>query len=151
MDGAPVLAWRSMAGLYYRAPLSVTAEVAWDFLDRYTRAEVHVFSSCVAERSVDDYRVVSITDGTEVWEQNITVDPEHMRAAYRVPGLAGSEHHQAEMRIEIADGGVPHLVWVTDMLPHGLVGLLRDTYDRLFAELHAAANAHDPAARGAHT
>src|SRR5262249_56408093 len=57
---------RQMAGLAYRAPLSVTAEVAWDFLDRYTRAEVHVFSSCIAERSVDDYRVVTITDGSEV-------------------------------------------------------------------------------------
>src|SRR5262245_41013231 len=43
-DDAPVLAWRPMAALYYRAPLSVTADVAWDFLDRYTRAEVHVFS-----------------------------------------------------------------------------------------------------------
>ena len=132
-----------MAALYYRAPLSVTADVAWDFLDRYTRAEVHVFSSCVAERSVDDYRVVTITDGTEVWEQNITVDPERMRAVYRVPGLAGSEHHQAEMRIETDDAGALHLVWVTDLLPHHLADLMRDTYDTLFTELQAAVNGHE--------
>jgi len=131
-----------MAGLYYRAPLSVTAEVAWDFLDRYTRGEVHVFSSCIAERSVDDYRVVTITDGTDVWEQNVTVDAERMRAVYRVPGLAGAEHHQAEMRIETDDAGAPHLVWVTDLLPHHLADLVRDTYDGLFAELHAAVNGH---------
>ena len=136
-----------MASLFYRAPLSVTAEVAWDFLDRYTRGEVHVFSSCIAERSEDDYRVVTITDGSDVWEQNITVDPERMRAVYRVPGLAGSEYHHAEMRIEV-DGGAPHLVWVTDVLPHELVELLRDTYDTLFAELHAAVNGHDLTERG---
>src|SRR5215470_3550141 len=124
-----------MAGLSYRAPLTVSAEVAWDFLDRYTRAEVHVFSSCVSERRVDDYRVVTITDGSEVWEQNVTVDPERSRAVYRVPGLAGSEHHQAEMRIETSDAGAVHLVWVTDILPHDLADLLRDTYDTLFAEL----------------
>ena len=132
-----------MAGLYYRAPLSVTAAVAWDFLDRYTRAEVHVFSSCVAERRVDDYRVVTITDGSEVWEQNITVDAERRRAVYRVPGLAGSEHHQAEMRIETDDVGAPHLVWVTDILPHHLADFMRDTYDVLFAELQAAVNGHE--------
>ena len=134
-----------MAGLSYRAPLTVSAEVAWDFLDRYTRAEVHVFSSCVSERRVDDYRVVTITDGSKVWEQNVTVDPEHSRAVYRVPGLAGSEHHQAEMRIETDDSGAVHRVWVTDILPHDLADLLRDTYDTLFAELQLAVNAHDPA------
>jgi hypothetical protein len=135
-----------MASLSYRAPLSVPAEVAWDFLDRYTRAEVHVFSSCIAERSEDDYRVVTIADGSDVWEQNVTVDAEGMRAVYRVPGLAGSEHHQAEMRIETDGAGAPHLVWVTDILPHHLAELMRDTYDTLFAELHTAVNAHDPAA-----
>jgi hypothetical protein len=138
----------AMASLSYRAPLGVTAEVAWDFLDRYTRAEVHVFSSCVSERCVDDYRVVTIADGTEVWEQNVTVDPGRMRAVYRVAGLAGSEHHQAEMRVETGDSGVAHLVWITDMLPHDLVDVLRDTYDTLFAELERAVNAHDPAANG---
>jgi hypothetical protein len=131
-----------MASLFYRAPLSVSAAVAWDFLDRYTRAEVHVFSSCVAERRVDDSRVVTITDGTDVREQNVTVDAERMRAVYRVPGLAGSEHHQAEMRIETDGAGAPHLVWVTDILPHDLADLMRDTYDGLFAELHAAVNGH---------
>jgi hypothetical protein len=133
-----------MAGLFYRAPLSVTAEVAWDFLDRYSRAEVHAFSACTSERMVDDCRVVTIADGTEVWEQNVTVDPERMRAVYRVPGLAGAEHHQAEMRIETADSGPPHLVWVTDVLPHAIADLLRDTYDGLFAELLAAVNGHHP-------
>jgi hypothetical protein len=132
-----------MAGLYYRAPLSVSAEVAWDFLDRYTRSEVHVFSSCIAERSVDDYRVVTITDGSEVWEQNITVDADHMRAVYRVAGLAGSEYHQAEMRIEVTDSDAPYLVWVTDVLPHDVADLLGDTYDTLFAELLLAVNGHD--------
>jgi hypothetical protein len=134
-----------MAGLYYRAPLSVSAEVAWDFLDRYSRAEVHVFSSCTSERRVDDYRVVTISDGTEVWEQNVTVDPERRRAVYRVPGLAGSAHHQAEMRIETAGGRAPHLVWVTDVLPDDVADRLRDTYDTLFTELQLAVNGHDPA------
>jgi hypothetical protein len=132
-----------MAALSYRAPLSVSADTAWDFLDRYTRSEVHVFSSCTAERRVDDYRVVTITDGSEVWEQNITVDAERMRAVYRVPGLAGSEHHQAEMRIDVTDSGGADLVWVTDVLPHDLADLLRDTYDTLFAELLLAVNSHE--------
>ena len=62
-----------MAGLFYRAPLSVAAEVAWDFLDRYSRAEVHVFSACMSERMVGGCRVVTIGDGRRFEIRRVTV------------------------------------------------------------------------------
>lgn len=131
-----------MGAVYHTAPLAVQAEVAWDFLDRYTRSEVHVFSSCTSERQVGDYRVVTIVNGDEVWEENVTVDPEHMRAVYRIPGLQGSVHHQAEMRVVNDADGKTSLVWVTDFLPHSIVEEVRDTYEVLFEELVAAVNGH---------
>ncbi|MFF5216141.1 hypothetical protein [Micromonospora sp. NPDC000442] len=57
-----------MAIIYHEAKLTVTADVGWDFLDRYTRSEVHVFSACTSERQEDDYRVVTLADGTAVNE-----------------------------------------------------------------------------------
>ncbi|MCD4533045.1 hypothetical protein LRP67_02990 [Nocardioides sp. cx-169] len=131
-----------MASIHHRAPLEVSADTAWDFLECYARASVHVFSSCVGERLVDDFRVVTLGDGTEIWERNVTVDPVHRRASYTTPGLHDAEHHHAEMRIEEGADGVAHLVWVTDYLPHSLAEDRAPVYEGLFGDLLAAVNGH---------
>jgi hypothetical protein len=130
-----------MASIDHRGSVRVPAAVAWDFLARYSRAEVHVFSACIREYLDGDDRVVVLADGTKVRERNVTVDVEQMRAAYTVVDFLGAEHHQAEMRVEdTADGVV--LVWCTDVLPHSLADVLRDTYASMFGELLAAVDAH---------
>jgi hypothetical protein len=131
-----------MATLYYASPVRVPAEVAWDFLVRYSRSEVHVFSACRSERQEGDCRVVTLTDGSEVRERNITVDGERRRAVYTVPGLLGAEHHQAEMRVEQSPDGDPVLVWCTDVLPDQVATRLEEMYAGLFAELVEAVNRH---------
>jgi hypothetical protein len=138
-----------MASLHFSGPLSVPAEVAWDFIDRYTRAEVHVFSMCTDEWLEDDVRVVSLTDGTIVRERNVTIDPQRMRASYAIPGVYGAEHHHAEMRVNRAPGGAVELEWLTDYLPHGLIDGLYPTYERCFRELVEAIEAHVPDRTGA--
>jgi len=131
-----------MATIFYSSPVRVSPAVAWDFLDRYTRAEVHAFSVCVSERQEGNVRIVTLGDGSEVRERNVTVDPERMRAVYSVPGLLGAEHHQAEMRVvHEADGGAT-LEWCTDIVPDELAELLREPYASMFAELVDAVNRH---------
>ncbi|MCD4524249.1 SRPBCC family protein [Nocardioides sp. cx-173] len=130
-----------MAGITHSERLSVPPSAAWGFVERYTRSEVHIFSSCVGERQDGEYRIVTLADGSEVAERNVTVDPERMRAVYTVPGLLGAEHHHAEMRIlEDTDGGAT-LTWTIDVLPHELADRLGDTYAVLFGELVEAVNA----------
>uniref|UniRef100_A0AAU2A1C7 Polyketide cyclase n=1 Tax=Streptomyces sp. NBC_00093 TaxID=2975649 RepID=A0AAU2A1C7_9ACTN len=131
-----------MSSIYRSAELDVSADTAWDFIERYTRSEVHVFSLCVAERQEGEYRVVTLADGREIWERNVTVDPVHRRATYTVPGLNGAEHHHAEMRVEVDRHADAHLIWVTDYLPHEIAEERAASYDALFAELVAAVNAH---------
>ncbi|WP_369030302.1 hypothetical protein [Streptomyces adonidis] len=131
-----------MSSIYRSAELDVSADTAWDFIERYTRSEVHVFSLCVAERQEGEYRVVALADGREIWERNVTVDPVHRRATYTVPGLNGAEHHHAEMRVEVDRHAGAHLIWVTDYLPHEIAEERAASYDALFAELVAAVNAH---------
>jgi hypothetical protein len=133
-----------VATVHFSAHLDVPADVAWDFIDRYSRSEVHVFSVCSGERQEGDTRVVVLADGSEVRERNVTVDAVRRRAVYTVPGLAGVEHHQAEMRVlEDPDGKVV-LEWTTDVLPDSYADLLRDVYCSMFAELVAALNRHTP-------
>lgn len=131
-----------MATIHFSSPVQASPETAWDFLDRYTRSEVHVFSVCVRERREGDERVVTLADGSEVRERNVTVDAERMRAVYTVPDLAGAEHHQAEMRVERHADGSGSVVWCTDVLPHALAERLRDAYAAMFEELVDAVNRH---------
>jgi len=139
-----------MASIYREALLDVPVAVAWDFVDRYSRSEVHAFSICISERQVDDYRVVQTRDGDEIWERNVTVDPVRRRAVYTIPQYpGGAQHHQAEMHVDEAPDGQARLEWTTDILPHELVDGLDEAYDEAMADLVAAINAHAVASKSA--
>jgi hypothetical protein len=116
--------------------------VAAEFLERFAAAEVHVFSLSHGERLVGDDRIITLADGSDLVERNVTVDPARRRVVYTVPGLSGAEHHHAEMRIDLDEQGVVTLVWTIDFLPHRLADERGELYDRLFAELIAAARAY---------
>jgi hypothetical protein len=135
-----------VATLYHSAPLRVPPRVAWDFLEKYTRSEVHAFSACTAERQEGEHRIVTLANGSDVLERNITVDPLRMRAVYTVPGLLGCEHHQAEMRVLAHTDGSATLEWITDVLPAEVAEALADAYPPMFSELIAAVNNHEIAA-----
>ena len=137
-----------MGGIYYAEKLNVPANVAWDYLDRFSRAEVLPFSSAVAGRREGEYRVVTMPGGQEIWERNVTVDPVRRRTSYTIQGLNGAEHHHAEMRVDAGGDGAVTLVWVTDYLPHELAAQRAAGYAALFGELVAAVNAHGKAAGG---
>ncbi|MFG1923338.1 SRPBCC family protein [Cryptosporangium sp. NPDC048952] len=130
-----------MAGIYRSATVQVSPDVAWAFLEAYARSDVHVFSACVAERQVDDYRVVTTKDGREIWERIVTTDPVHRRASYTVPGLTGTEFHHAEMHVGVDPDGATRLTWITDMIPHELSDERIAGYDLMFDELVAAVHA----------
>jgi Polyketide cyclase / dehydrase and lipid transport len=128
--------------IYYSEVLDVTPAQAWGFVDAYSRAEVHVFSSVKDERMDGDYRVMDSTDDreretTEIRELVISTDAEHRRHAYTVEQLFGATHHSASMEIH-DENGRARLVWVTDVMPASFVDALGDYYDELFDELKAA-------------
>ena len=137
-----------MGSIFYAAPLDVSADVAWDYLDRFTRAEVLPFSSSAAGRREGEYRVITMPGGYEIRERMVTVDPVRRRTSYTITGLNDSEHHHAEMRVEVGADDVVTLVWVTDYLPHELAEQRAAGYAVLFDELVAAVNAHAKAAGG---
>ncbi|MDT3446452.1 MULTISPECIES: SRPBCC family protein [unclassified Pseudofrankia] len=131
-----------MGSIYFEKVLEIPAEEAWDFVERYSRSEVHVFSACVAERREGEFRVVTVPGGAEVWERNLTVDPVRRRASYTVPALTGAEYHHAEMRVEPVGAESSRLVWVTDYLPHVLAEERTAPYEVMFEELVTAVRAH---------
>jgi hypothetical protein len=131
-----------VGSIYYAEKLDVPAGVAWDYLDRFARAEVLPFSSAVAVRREGECRVVTMPGGYEVQERIVTVDPVRRRTSYTIQGRGDAEHHHAEMRVDAGGDGAVTLVWVTDYLPHELAEQRAAGYAALFDELVAAVNAH---------
>jgi hypothetical protein len=131
-----------MGSIYFAAPVAVPADVAWDYLDRFTRAEVIPFSSAAAGRREGEYRVVTMPGGQEIWERIVTVDPVRRRTSYTIKGLNDAKHHESEMRVDEGADDAVTLVWVTDYLPHELAEQRAAGYAALFDELVAAVNAH---------
>lgn len=130
-----------MASIYRSGTVAVSPDVAWAFLEAYSRSEVHVFAAVAVERQVDDHRVVTTVDDREIWERIVTVDPAHRRASYTVSGLDGVEYHHAEMRVDTDADEATTLTWITDLIPHELAEQRGPLYDGMFAELVAAVHA----------
>ncbi len=116
--------------------------MAWDFLERYIRSKVRAFSACVSERQEGDFHVVTLANGVEVRERNISVDADRMRAVYTVPWLLGTQHHRAEMRVVPQEDGGAIVQWTTDIVPHKLANALQKPYSAMFDELVTAVNRH---------
>jgi hypothetical protein len=130
-----------MGTIYKSAEIAVPASKAWTFLERYTRSEVHIFSNCVSERQEGEYRVVTTVDGMEIWELNVAIDNEHMRASYTIAGLLGAEHHHASMQVFDLGEGRCSVVWITDYRPHNWAEEIGPYYDVMFAEMLEAIRA----------
>jgi hypothetical protein len=134
-----------MATIYQTAELDVPADVAWEWLDRYTRSECHFFDACTDERQEGDYRVVTTIDGQEIWELNVAVDPAHRRASYTIPGLSGSTHHHASMQVFDDGDDTSTLVWVVDMVPDDVIDdEARRRYRELLDDMVKVVNSPPP-------
>src|SRR4051794_24467730 len=80
--------WPGVGTVYKSSKLDVPAETPWRFVERYPRSDVHMFASLASsERQEGEYRVVTQHGGAEVWEPNVGVAPERMRATYTIPRI----------------------------------------------------------------
>jgi Polyketide cyclase / dehydrase and lipid transport len=129
-----------LATICYASSVRVPPDVAWDFLERYIHSKVRAFSACLSERQEGDFHLVTLADGVEARERNISVDTARMRAVYAVPWLLGTQHHRAEMRVVPQKDGGAIVEWTTDIVPHKLAEVLRKPYSAMFDELVTAVN-----------
>ena len=120
--------------IFKSADLKVSPTVAWDIVDRYTRNEIHVFSTAEKQRLEGPWRIVT-SRGVEYRELNLTTDAKHMFASYTVPAVFGSTFHHASMRVfDTGDGGC-RLEWITDVDSDTYVVEQAALYDLLWADL----------------
>jgi hypothetical protein len=108
-------------------PLGAGAEAVWtvvgDFATGPLRmARGHV-TGCVARR---DVRTVVFADGTVARERLVAVEVSERRIVYAViGGTLQPEHDNACMQVHPLADGSCRLVWIHDVLPHGLAPQLQ--------------------------
>lgn len=136
-----------MAVMYFSKTIDVNADKAWPVIERYSRAESHLFEAAAGarmeevtestpERPAGLYRVVTVkATGDEIYELDIAVDNEHRRLSYTVPGLFGAVHHSASMQVLPIDDKTAELVYITDVLPDSFAAEFHDFYEANFNDL----------------
>lgn len=139
-----------MAVMYYSKKIDVDADTGWSVIEKYTRAESHLFTAAAGarmetvteatpDRPAGTYRVVTVAGtGDEIYELDVSVDNEHRRLSYTVPGLFGAIHHHASMQVIPIDADTSELIYITDVLPDSFADQFAEFYEANFNDLAAA-------------
>ncbi|MET0376703.1 MAG: SRPBCC family protein [Rhizorhabdus sp.] len=126
--------------LHFTGPVSVNIDKAWSVIDKFTRAEVQFFEGATNARMVNleqpvdgkpagRYRVVTMkATGEDVYELDVSIDPDNYRLAYTIPGLGGAVYHMSTLQLAPIDSGSCTLTWITDVYPSSFL----DIYPRAF-------------------
>ncbi|MET0828996.1 MAG: SRPBCC family protein [Microbacterium sp.] len=135
-----------MATLRFTTDIPVDVDTAWGVLDRYTRAESRLFDETRPVRMVTvteaggahapaRYRVVTY-DGIDVYELDVSIEPDLGRLLYTIPGFGGAVHHQAEIRVVALDDASTRVTWTTDVYPASFLDLYpAELYEANFREM----------------
>ena len=113
-----------MASIHKDITLVTEPAAVWDAMRDFGNVDTRVARGFVVESHLDgDARIITFAGGTVVRERIVDVDDVNWRLVYTVvDGPLGATHHQAsvEVHADPADPSRTHVVWVTDVLPHGL-------------------------------
>jgi Polyketide cyclase / dehydrase and lipid transport len=78
-----------------------------------------------------DTRVVTFFNGAVAREVLVGIDDDARRLAYTVvEGPLDSTHHNASAQVVPEVGGGCRFVWITDVLPHDVAGMVSEIMDR---------------------
>ena len=113
-----------MATIYKEIPIAVGADDVWAAVRDTGAVHRRLAPGFVVDTHLDgDARVVTFANGAVIRELLVDVDDEARRCAYAAVQWRATHHH-ASMQV-FADGeGGSRLVWITDVLPHELAGLI---------------------------
>lgn len=107
--------------------IDATAEQVWDAVADVGAVHRRLLPGRVADARMEgDTRILTMPDGWEVRELIVSIDHETRRMAYAVVGgqRLPLTYHHAEFQV-IDQRNRSRLVWLTDVLPHGMVGAVR--------------------------
>jgi hypothetical protein len=113
----------------------------WDVLRDVGAVHRRLLPGRVHDVSIDgDVRTLTMPDGHVVRELIVAVDDDERRLAYAV--VEGSrpplQHHHATFQVFAEGDAQSRLVWITDILPSSLAGLIHARTERGVEEMRQA-------------
>lgn len=135
-----------MSSVYFSAELAVEPGHAWSVLEAYSRGENQIFAIVADVVMEGNVRVITTAHGDTMREHILSVDPDHLRLCYTIPGWSpDTTYHFAAMEILPRDGGGCQLRWITDYWPSRPLGAEHaEVYRAAFADLSAAIEKAQP-------
>lgn len=121
-----------MATIRKEIVLDAQLDDVWDALRDFQAVHERLVPGFVTDSRPDgdNARIVTFFNGGIAREVLVGVDDEAHRLAYHIPeGLPGCTHHGASAEV-IADGQRCRFVWVTDVLPDELAGVIEPMMER---------------------
>jgi uncharacterized protein YndB with AHSA1/START domain len=128
-----------MATVSVEAVIDVPAGRVWEAVADVGAVHRRLLPGRVIDARMEgDVRVLTMPDGAEVRELVVAVDHAVRRVAYTVTEgqrLPLTYHHASFQVFE--SGERSRLVWLTDVLPHGLADVVRGRVERGIQEIKA--------------
>jgi carbon monoxide dehydrogenase subunit G len=137
-----------MASIRKEIAVEAPADRVWDAIRDVGAVHTRLARGMVADTRLDgDSRLVTFANGETVRERIVDIDDRSRRLAYAVVGWRTTHHHAS---FEVVTDGVSRsrVIWVADLLPDELAGLVDGLMEQgsaaIKATLEAAVPAGDP-------
>jgi hypothetical protein len=119
-----------MASIHRELLIEASPEHVWAAIRDVGAVHTRLASGMVLDTRLDgDARLVTFANGEVVRERIVTIDDRARRLAYAVADWR-TTHHNASFQVFPEGNGRCRLVWITDLLPDTLAGLVEGFVDQ---------------------
>lgn len=137
-----------MASIRKEIAVEAPADRVWDAIRDVGAVHTRLARGMVRDTRLDgDSRLVTFANGETVRERIVDIDDRSRRLAYAVVGWR-TTHHHASFEVVTDGESRSRVIWVADLLPDELAGLVDGLMERgsaaIKATLEAAVPAGDP-------
>ena len=111
-----------MASIHREITTTATPAQVWDALADVGNIHIRVAPGFLTDTQLSadgSERLVHFANGMQARELIVDVDGDARRVAWSVVGGRMS-HHNASLQVFALEGGGSRVVWIADLLPHGL-------------------------------
>ncbi len=136
-----------MASIHRELLIEASAEDVWAAVRDVGAVHTRFARDMVLDTRLDgDARIVTFANGEVVRERIVGIDDGRRRLVYAVVDWRTS-HHNASLQVFPEGGARCRLVWITDLLPDTMAGLVEGFVDQGSAAIKRTleASANDPA------
>jgi carbon monoxide dehydrogenase subunit G len=137
-----------MASIRKEIAVEAPADRVWEAIRDVGAVHTRLARGMVADTRLDgDSRLVTFANGETVRERIVDIDDRSRRLAYAVVGWR-TTHHHASFEVVTDGESRSRVIWVADLLPDELAGLVDGLMEQgsaaIKATLEAAVPAGDP-------